>query len=170
MPRNRNQSRVVKFVRNTLISMGILLVVTLGTGVAYTWYVGQSSPGNASVSGSSDEAVRPAVMKPATRTPGAKVSASVQSLTSPVTPGSNTSVIVRTNPEATCTISVVYNEVASADSGLKPRVADEYGMVSWTWTVEASVPIGTWPVKVTCALEKQSAVVQGDLKVSKTAS
>ncbi len=74
---------------------------------------------------------------------------------------------VKTNAAAACNIKVVYDKTASTDSGLIAKVADEYGMVSWGWTVEPSVPLGKWPVKVTCANAKHSAVVQSDLVVEK---
>jgi hypothetical protein len=44
-------------------------------------------------------------------------------------------------------------------------VADDFGIVSWTWTVEESVPLGEWPVDVTCAFNDQSAMVRGKLVV-----
>lgn len=100
--------------------------------------------------------------KPAENTP---VSASVQSLDSPIVPGMNVAMTVRTKPESTCSIKFIYNEITSTDSGLIDKVADEYGMVSWSWTVDGGVPLGVWPVKVTCVLGEKSAVVIGDLEV-----
>jgi hypothetical protein len=55
--------------------------------------------------------------------------------------------------------------VVAADPGLVKKTADEYGMVSWTWGVSRSVPVGKWPVTVTCAIGKHSGVVIGDLEV-----
>jgi hypothetical protein len=156
--------RVVKFIRNTFISVFALLALFVGAGAAYTWYVGQNEPEVASLA--EPVAVKSATVrmrpKPAADVP---VSASVQSLTSPVTPGSNASITVRTNPEAKCKITVEYDEVKSKDSGLKKKTSDELGMVSWTWTVEESVPEGRWPVDVTCAQKDKSAVVSQDLRV-----
>lgn len=113
------------------------------------------------------EAASAPAITPAKPAANAKESASIQMLTSPVAPGSNASVSVKTNAASKCTITVEYNKVASTDSGLKPKVADEFGMISWAWTVEESVPLGKWPVKVTCAYNDQSSVVQGDLVVAK---
>jgi hypothetical protein len=70
-------------------------------------------------------------------------------------------------PGSKCTISVAYSDVPSKDSGLTPRTADNYGVVTWAWTVEPAAAVGTWPVKVTCALGTKSAFVQGDLQVIK---
>jgi hypothetical protein len=160
------KTRILKFIRNTLISVGVLLVLALGGGAAYTWYMGQTETPVAATP--APAATKPApVIKPTAPAPDAKMSASVQMITSPVAPGANASITVKSNAGSNCTIKVVYDKTASKDSGLIPKVADEFGMVSWSWTVEASAPVGKWPVKVTCANTKNSAMVQGDLKVEK---
>jgi hypothetical protein len=159
--------RFVKVIRNTAIGIVALLMLTVGGGVAYTWYVGEYGTEVAPVTVTPPQAAPTAPsmtrVKPA---PDAVVSASIQMLTSPVAPGENSSVTVRTIPDAKCKITVMYGEVASQDSGLVAKTADEYGMVSWAWTVEESVPLGEWPVEVTCANAKNSAVVKGDLIVA----
>ena len=95
----------------------------------------------------------------------ASVGVSVQMLTSPVEPGSNATFEVRTLRGAECDIVVEYDDEESEDTGLIPRTADRYGMVSWTWTVEESVPEGEWPVEVTCVWNENSGMVRNDIKV-----
>lgn len=156
-----------KPVRNALISAAVLLVLMLAGGVAYTYYMGRANSGNITalatpVTLPADPTIKP--MQPAANSPE---SASVEVLTSPVVRGSNASLTVKTNPGSACAISVVYNNVASTDSGLTPKTADSFGTVSWTWTVGASVPVGTWPVKVTCGWHGRTAVVQSDLIVQR---
>lgn len=156
-----------KSVRNACISAAVLLVLLVGGGVAYTYFMGPDGTQLGAQAASvvtSPEAGAPKPVKPA---PNAKESASVQSITSPVTPGSNTSIIVKSNAGSKCSVAVVYGTTPSTDSGLTPKVADEYGNVSWTWTVGSSVPLGTWPVTVTCVYNTRSAVVKGDLVVQK---
>ncbi|HET8884526.1 MAG TPA: hypothetical protein VFM68_03580 [Candidatus Saccharimonadales bacterium] len=156
---------VAKFVRNTVISVGVLLVVLVGGGVAYTWYMGQQPVENTPAV-AAPIAPKPApVIKASKPAPNAKPSASVQLLTTPVMPGENASINVKTLAAAKCTITVVYDEVPSKDSGLGPKVADEFGIISWAWTVEPTVPLGKWPVTVTCTYNKRPAVVQGMLEV-----
>lgn len=162
-------NQIVKKTLRITASAVILLVLAVGGGVGYTWYVSQHAEENSA-----------AFEQPAQATGGirkiehvkppsdAKVGASVQSITSPVVPGSNASIMVKTNPDANCTISVVYDKTSSKDSGLTEKKADEYGLVQWAWTVESTAPLGSWPVKVTCANAKNSAMVQNDLKVVKT--
>ena len=163
-----NKANIVRSIRNTAISVAVLLVLAVGGGVAYTWFEGRSGT-DATTLPSTAKAAAPLVIKHVQPAVNAKVGASFQSLTSPVVPGSNASVAVRTNPGAKCTITVVYDKIASKDSGLSAKTADEFGMVNWAWTVEPSVPLGKWPATVTCSLNKLSAVVQGDLVIAKQA-
>ncbi len=157
--------RFPTILRNILISTVVLLVLFVSAGIGYTWYMGQNN--------TVDATVLPETTKNTTETtlvhtlPSADIaeSASVQSIVSPILPGSNSSITVRTKPFSTCTISVTYNKIPSTDSGLINKDADDYGMVTWSWTVENSVPLGKWPVKVTCASGEKSAVVVGDLEV-----
>jgi hypothetical protein len=165
--------RIIKFLRNTAISVMILLVISLVGGAIYTWYMGQNANLGSNAIADPVESKTTPVIKHAQPAANAKVGVSLQMITSPVTPGSNTSIIVRTNAEATCAIKVVYSEdekKVSTDSGLAPKIADEYGMVSWSWTVEESVPLGEWPVTVTCVLGKQSGVYKADLVVARQAN
>lgn len=161
-------NKILKQVRNVAISIAALLVVVVSGGLAYAWYSGEQADKNLQgLDQPAAAAVQPKV-EPVKISQTGTIGASVQMLTSPITPGSNASIIVRTNPLATCTVTAVYNKVPSKDSGLIPKKADDYGVVEWAWTVESSVPLGTWPVTVTCANEKNSAVVRGDLEVVKT--
>lgn len=160
-----DKARVLRSVRNIAISIVVLLIVVVGGGVGYTWYVGQNAAEDPVAIAPPVAPTPTPVIKPTKPAANAKQSAAVQILTSPVAPGSNASITVKTNAESDCTIKVEYNKVPSTDSGLKPKKADDFGIVSWTWTVEESVPLGTWPVDVTCAFNDQTAMVRGDLVV-----
>ena len=159
-------ARVAKFVRNTAVSIGVLLVLAVGGGVAYTWYMGQQPVDTTTAIAEPVDVAPRQEIKPPTMSPDAAVSASVQMLTSPIMPGDNASITVKTNPKAVCSIVVEYDDVASNDSGLSLKTADEFGNVSWSWTVEPEVPLGTWPVDVTCAHNEKSAMVRGDVEVT----
>lgn len=161
-------ARIWKRVRNIAITVVALLVLAIGGGVGYTWYMGQQAVPAAPVSASIETAPTAPAPKHVQPAANAPASAAIQMLSSPVAPGSNASIDVKTNPGADCTISVLYNKVASTDSGLSHKVADDYGLISWTWTIEKTVPLGKWPVKVTCIHNKLSAVVQGDIVVAKS--
>lgn len=160
-----DKARALRSVRNIAISIFVLLVIVIGGGVGYTWYVGQDTVEDPAAI-AAPVALAPApVIKPTKPAADAKQSAAVQILTSPVAPGSNASITVKTNAESDCTITAEYNKVPSTDSGLGPKKADDFGIVSWTWTVEESVPVGTWPVDVICAFNDQTAMVRGNLVV-----
>jgi len=155
--------RAKKFIKKTLVSIFVLLFLFIGTGVAYTWYMGRNV--DTSLLTEPVEYKPTPVIKRVEQSENVPESVAIQSLTSPVLPGSNASITIRTNQKSLCNISVIYNEIASKDSGLVDKPSDEYGMVSWSWTVESSVPIGKWPVKVTCTRDEKSAVVVGNLNV-----
>jgi len=104
-------------------------------------------------------------LQPIQSDPYANVGVSVQALTSPIKHGSEASITVKTNQRALCKIRVEYNKVASTDENLVDKNADEFGLVRWDWYVEDSVPIGKWPVEVTCYKNEKSGYVKGDLNV-----
>ncbi len=142
----------------------ILAVVLVSAGVIYTWYNGKYGEQPKVVSVMKKPATSKGPTKPS---PVSKVNASVQTITSPIAPGENASITVRTNADAKCTIKVEYDKIAAKDSGLVPKTADEFGMVTWAWTVPVAAPIGKWPVTVTCANLKNSGMVIGYLMVAK---
>jgi hypothetical protein len=167
LPRIGFKIRLPKPVRNALISALVLLVLFVGGGVAYTLVTGLNGDQNASAVAIPAALAPEPVIKPTQPSVNAKESAAVQMVTSPIAPGSNASLNVKTNSGSTCTISVIYNNIASTDSGLGNKTADDFGTVSWTWTVGSSVPLGTWPAKVTCAYHGRTAVVVANLQVTK---
>lgn len=157
--REQRKASLRRFTSGVLV----LAVLAAGAGIAYTWYVGQ----NQSALANQTAPVRTprVVLKPQKIASDAKVGVAVQTVTPEVKPGENASVSVRTNPEADCTVVVRYNNVAAVDSGLAPKQADEYGVASWSWTVAAGTPTGTWPAEVSCKNKKHSAVVRADFAV-----
>jgi hypothetical protein len=161
--------KLAKLVRNVSIAAVSMLILAAGAGVLYSWYMSNNSPEVETVI-LDKTPKKSSIIEPTKPADNAPVGAAVRTLTTPVTPGMNASVSVKTTPEVECTITVEYNKIPSTDSGLYQKISDEYGMVSWAWTVEDTVPLGTWPVKVTCALGERSAFVQGDLKVQASLS
>ena len=147
------------------ICIVVLILLLIGGAVAYTYYFG-ATPTIQTLK----EAPKPevnAVKKPAPIAADAKVGVSTQTITSPVMPGANSFISIQTLAGIPCTIDVEYNKVKSTDSGLVQKTSDEYGVVSWSWTVEPKTPLGTWPVIVACAHGKQSGTVTANLVVSK---
>lgn len=151
-------------IRRTITAMLVVAVLAILGASAYTWYVGQQAP----IAQSTEDT--PFVPKRANITPpkiasNAPIGVAVQTYTPEVKPGENASVTVRTNPEAQCAIVVKYDEVQAQDSGLAPKVSDEFGLASWSWTVKVGTPAGEWPAEITCKNKKNSAFVKADIVV-----
>lgn len=155
-----------KTIRNTSISVVVLLILFVVAGILYVLFVDQAPSASNKTSSSSNSAVQ-ALPKPQAPAANAKEFAAVQAVTSPVKQGQNSSVSIATNATSVCKISVVYEDVASTDSGLTPKTADAYGNVTWSWTIDSSVPVGTWPISVTCVYHGRSAVVDTSVLVTK---
>ena len=156
---------VLRRIRNISISIGILLVTLVGIGLAYTFYMSQTE--TAPVVSKPVSTLRPNAIKHTKLADNVPASASVQSLTSPVMPGDNASMSIKGNPGSTCSIVVEYNKIASTDSGLIAKKTDEFGVVTWAWTLGTTTPEGKWPVTVTCEYNKKTAIVVSDIVVSK---
>lgn len=155
------QGKGRKRIITTIITVMLLLFLLIGSGIGYTWYMGRYQPAKiAETPAPSPRDVIPAAKKVDDT---ARVGISSQSFTDNVVIGKNASLSIKTNPLAACSIRVEYDKQASTDSGLVPKKADEYGVASWGWTVEASRPVGKWPVTVTCANAKNSAVLALDM-------
>src|SRR5438552_2708517 len=84
------------------------------------------------------------------------------SLTSPVSPGNDATIVVKTAANANCQITVHYKSGPSKAQGLFPKSADNQGQVSWTWRVGSNTTPGQWPITVTCS----AGGVEGTLKTA----
>ncbi|MES2875996.1 MAG: hypothetical protein V4678_00840 [Patescibacteria group bacterium] len=149
--------------RRTMTALLALGLVMLIGGVGYTWYMGKQEP--VALEQTAMPTPKRTVLRPPKIASNAAIGASVQSYTPEVKPGENASVTIRTNPEAECVIAVKYNKVLAVDSGLTPKVADEFGVASWSWTVALGTPPGAWPAEVTCKNKKNSAFVKAEFIV-----
>jgi hypothetical protein len=85
-------------------------------------------------------------------TPKVIIPVLIISVTSPVSPGANATLVAQTVPGALCTITVRYKSGPGTAEGLKPTpTADSSGRVSWTWKVGTNTTPGTWPIVVTAS-------------------
>lgn len=143
----------------------MLLILFVVAGAGYVLYQDLHAKDSSTSSPAIVVASEP-IIKPTT--PGANVpeGAAIETLTSPAVLGETASVTVKTNAGSTCTIAVVYNNVPSKDAGLVTKTADDFGTISWNWKIDTSVPTGSWPINVTCSLNKKSAFVQGNILIT----
>jgi hypothetical protein len=161
--------RIPKSVIVTTVTVIVLLVLLVGGGIAYIWYSGRNGYKTpAPEAPAQQKTVKKKESPPVD--PKAPVGVSVQSITSPVAPGDNASLTIHTTPEAVCTITVEYNKQPVKDSGLIQKTADEYGVATWTWTVDPAAPLGLWPANVLCAHHQKSGAVRGDFEIKKPAA
>ncbi|MGH7156850.1 MAG: hypothetical protein ACREGG_01945 [Candidatus Saccharimonadales bacterium] len=154
-------------VRKTLISSLMLLVLIVIGATAYTYYTDRKAPSTAPAKALAAYKP-PSLPKPSTPAPNIAEGAAVEAIDSPVSAGQNTSLTIQTNRGSTCTISVVYGNVTSKDSGLTPKKTDDYGIITWSWTVGKTAAVGTWPIKVLCTYTNgKTALVEANLQVTK---
>jgi len=111
------------------------------------------------------------IVSPATTTSTTLASASaaflfqVVSVTSPVSPGADVTLIAKTIPGAQCTITVNYKSGPSTASGLETKMADSSGNVSWTWAVGKSTTAGIWPIVITATSQGNTVMVNTSFMV-----
>ncbi len=157
-----NPVKLLKTIRNTILAILVLTILTLILGVVYTAFVGRPgvhiSPTTAQVAGDSSS-----YLKPSTPSPSARESASVESLTSEAKAGSTVSIIIRTNATSTCTITAAFADPKGSDLG--PHIADGYGSVTWSWQLVGTAPLGSQFVKVICVYHGRSAVAGGNYQI-----
>lgn len=163
----KKKNPFVKFIRNLLIGFLLLALLAFAIGAAYVWYTGRNNDGRFD-SMQTGDSIKAPIIEAAQVDENARVGVALQMIDSPVTPGSGTSISVRTNREAVCTISVKYNEVEVKNPDFIEKTANEFGGVDWDWQVEPDAPIGKWPVTVSCKKNKQWGVYTAELQIVKS--
>lgn len=91
----------------------------------------------------------------------------IVSVTSPVRPGANATLVAQTTPGAECDITVYYQSGASKARGLYPKAADSSGTVSWTWMVGTRTTPGTWLIVVKANYGGKTVTQTTEFAVSK---
>ncbi len=168
-------ARVKDQLENTLKAMvcaGELPLATAQREIATDWvraWLALGGSGGASLPPVT--AAPPAAVAPASAAPPAASSQAgapalaITSLTSPITAGTKATLVARTSPGASCTITVVYKSGPSSAAGLGPATAGANGDVSWTWTVGSRTTPGSWPVTVSCMADGLTASATATLVV-----
>jgi hypothetical protein len=157
--------KVPKTVKNIGVSIGAMVLIFLVAGIVYVFLTGRQEPA-APAKPAAKKTSTPDILKPAKPAANAPEGVALETIDSPVKAGENTSISVRTNAGSTCSIVVTYKGVVSHDSGLADHASDAYGFATWTWTVEPTVPPGTYPVKVTCSYHGRTGVAIDHLAVT----
>jgi hypothetical protein len=155
-----------KTIRNTGITVLLLALIIVCVETMYVMIADKHiTKPQSYISGSnSNQAIALKIVKPANNAPEG---VSIESLITPVVAGQNSSISIHTNEGSMCTIAVTYAGVASTDSGLSIKSSDQFGNVTWSWTVPPTTPIGSWPIKITCTYHSRSGVVVGSIQITK---
>lgn len=165
------RARATRTLRNVILAMVVIGLLIGGMFVVYLWLNKPkvvTTAGPAAVSQSSPRQIK--TTKPPANVP---IGSSIQSISSPIAPGSNASLTLRTTESAVCSIKVVYIDKTMheidrvSDSGLGDKTADDFGMVVWTWTMPAHAAIATWQADMTCVRGDKSTRSVGEIVVQK---
>lgn len=164
------KAHVPSGVKKVAISAGVLMVLLLAAGVVYTWFADQSTTVTLSPASTTTTSAE-APIKPIAPRPNAQEGVALELATSPVSRGAEATVTVHTDPTSTCTIAVIYKydyqkkQTPISDPNLGKQVADDYGEVSWTWTISQAAQLGPGKATVTCTYGSHTAVVAADIVV-----
>lgn len=160
--RQRHKRTIIR----VFITILVLVLLFVVGAIVYVWYMGQK-PNEQAVQTIDTRSAAPTIKtyKPADDAPVGIVQ---ESFTGSAAPGANATISIKTNPGAACQIAVKVNNTPLPDTGLIPKIADEFGIVNWSWSIPANVVPGKWPVEITCANEaKKSAYYKAELVVAR---
>lgn len=149
-----------------VISTIVLIILTALVGLGFAWYLGQVQPPpkieTPSAAELPKEQPKPVIPK------NKPVGVAIQTVSSPVSHGDVASLSIHTSPLVTCSVVLEYNDKPVKVAGLEPQEADEFGIASWTWGIDESVPYGKWPMTITCKNKKYSGVAVAELQVKQS--
>lgn len=165
--------RLPRPLRNALISAAVLLILCVAVGEVYVMFADNGSVPVAAASVQQTTSATTGEIKPTKPAADIPESAAVEMVTSPIAPGAPATVSVHTNPGSACSIAVVYkydsqNAQAPVNNpSLSPQTADDFGIVSWNWTISPGAPLGTGRATVICTYHTRHAMVIADLYITK---
>ncbi len=146
-----------------IILLGLLVVTIACNSQVITPVVPERSPT------SQEQPSAPATDSVPKQTPNTQqadeLELQIVSVTSPVSPGSNATLVAQTTPGAQCNITVHYKSGASKASGLYSKTADNSGKVSWTWKVGTRTTPGSWQIVVKVSNDGQTVSQSTDFIV-----
>jgi predicted nucleic acid-binding Zn ribbon protein len=159
--------RTSKVLRKTIISSIALVILFAGAGFGYTYYIDKQNSTALKSSTNAADQQQGQTITPSKPSPNAPEDASLEVLTTPIARSQTDMVSIKTQAYSTCSIGVTYlGGLIAHDPGLTPKTADDFGSVSWNWTISPTAPIGQGSVKITCNFYKKSAMVEGNFQVT----
>lgn len=165
------KARAARRLRNTLIAVIVLAMIAGGIAVVLLWLMKPQKP--SVVDGESKPVINPMQIARPKVGPDVSIGSTIQMISSPIAPGDNASVTLRTTERAICSIKVYHlgplaEELdAVKDSGLTEKTADEFGMVTWTWTMPADAKLVTWKADIFCKRDSKTTRSVGEVAVER---
>ncbi len=154
-----------KLAHKIAFSFLSIVVVMFLAGFFYVYFGDAASTGSVTLNQSATAQYK-ALPPPAKPSPNESEGVALEGFDSPVAPGNTTSIIIITQPTSTCDITVIYaGGKPAADPALKPKIADAYGNVTWSWLVPQNMPYGQYPVSIACHFYGKTAVLDQNLMV-----
>lgn len=165
------RSRFLKALRNLGIIIAVLVLIVAAVYVVMLWL---NKPQVAHVAEpDATNQQNPAFIAPRKPPQDVAIGSSIQAISSPVSPGSNASLTIRTTESAVCSVKVVRIDAEMreaqrvSDSGLIDKTADDFGVVTWTWTMPADAVIAPWQADINCTRGTKSTRSIGEIIVQK---
>ena len=143
-----------------LITVIVLTIILIGIGVLLLWFLEPNNVDRTIELAAPSQ--KPEFTKPRKSGPNIPIGSAVQSVSSPISPGDNASLSIRTTEGAACSVKVVLldphgKEISRVDdSGLMDKKVDDFGLVTWTWTMPDGASLGEWKGDVVCVRDEMS--------------
>jgi len=72
---------------------------------------------------------------------------------------------IRSVPQARCTIAVTYLNGTTNAAGLEPKIANDTGLVLWTWVVDSNAALGTARIVASCTMGTNTGSTESSFEV-----
>jgi len=154
--------KIMKTMKSIGLTMLVIVGLMIGGAAVYLVFLGGTS---ATPVSEATQATSSEPRKPAQPGANAKEGVAIEAMPQSVNVGETMSVIALTNATSRCVIAVDPTVVAKTDKGLQPKIADDYGTVSWSWRVKSYASVGSKTLWITCTYHGRTGMVQGLFKV-----
>jgi hypothetical protein len=158
---SKSYSRAAKKI---MISASVLFTCFVIAGLLYVYLTDRNTKQHITKL-SSNIVTKSPLPTPLAPGPNSPEGVSIEVLASPASIGSDVYLSVLTNAGSTCSVAMSYNGGQTGTAVASDQIANDYGDITWNWTVGSNVPVGTWPVKVVCAYRGRTGVAINNLQV-----
>lgn len=168
--KDSTRARVLRSARTVFLIVVVLALLIGGMYAAFLWFNKPQVITMETPVATNDQ--NPSFLERRKPPKDVAIGSSIQALSTPVSPGSNASLTLRTTESALCVVKVTMQDSAMrevarvTDSGLSDKKADDFGVVTWTWTMPADAKFGKWQADITCTRDSKSTRSIGEIEVT----